>query len=40
MVSIRKLSMFIDGFNFSPVKVGNIHFKNGSTEMTYIMSSN
>ena len=40
MVSIKKLSMFIDGFNFSPVKVGNIHFKNVSTEMTYIMSSN
>ena len=40
MVSIQKLSIFIDGFNFSPVKVGQIHFKNGSTEMTYIMSSN
>ena len=40
MVSIKKLSIFIDGFNFSPVKVSNIHFKNGSTEMTYIMSSN
>lgn len=40
MVSIQKLSLFIDGFNFSPVKVGQIHFKNGSTEMTYIMSSN
>ena len=40
MVSIQKLSLFIDGFNFTPVKVSNIHFKNGSTEMTYIMSSN
>ena len=40
MVSIQKLSLFIDGFNFSPVKVSDIHYKNDSEEMTYIMTSN
>ena len=40
MVSIQKLSLFIDGFNFSPIKVSNIHFKNDSNEMTYVMTNN
>ena len=40
MVSIRKFSQFIDSFNFYPVKVDQIHYKNSSNEMTYIMTSN
>ena len=40
MVSVRKFSQFIDSFNFYPVKVDQIHFKNDSNEMTYIMTSN
>jgi len=40
MVSIQKLSQFIDSFNFYPVKVGHIHFKNTSNDMTYVMTSN
>ena len=40
IVSIQKLTKFIDGFNFSPVKVSDIHYKNNSEEMTYIMTSN
>ena len=40
MVSVQKLSKFIDSFNFYPVDVGKIHFKNASQEMTYIMTSN
>ena len=40
MVSIRKLSEFIDSFNFFPVKVNKIHFKNVSKDMTYVMTSN
>ena len=40
MVSIQKLSMFIDGFNFSPVKIDKILHKNNSIDMTNIMTSN
>ena len=40
MVSVQKLSKFIDSFNFYPVNVGHIHFKNNSKEMTYVMTSN
>ena len=40
MISIQKLSKFIDGFNFAPVKVHKIHHKNESNEMTHIMTSN
>ena len=40
MVSIQKLSIFIDSFNFSPIQVNKIHYKNTSTDMTYVMSSN
>jgi Ca2+-binding EF-hand superfamily protein len=40
MVSVQKLSKFIDGFNFYPLKVCSIRQKNDSNEMTYIMSSN
>ena len=40
MVSIQKLSRFIDAFNFYPVRVNKIKNKNASNELTYIMSSN
>lgn len=40
MVSIQKLTKFIDAFNFSPVRVNKIHMKNDSHEMTYVMTSN
>lgn len=40
MVSIRKLTEFIDSFNFYPVKVNKIHYKNVSKDMTYVMTSN
>ena len=40
MVSIQKLSRFIDAFNFYPVRVNKIKNKNSSNELTYIMTSN
>lgn len=40
MVSVRRLTQFIDSFNFYPVKVNKIHFKNSSSDMTYVMTSN
>ena len=40
MVSIQKLSIFIDSFNFSPVPVHSIRHKNDSNGMTYVMTSN
>ena len=40
MVSIQKLTKFIDSFNFSPINVAHINFKNDSNEMTYVMTSN
>ena len=40
MVSIQKLSTFIDSFNFSPINVAHINYKNDSNEMTYVMTSN
>jgi len=40
MISIQKLSQFIDGFNFSAVKVHTLLYKNASNEMTHIMTSN
>jgi len=40
MVSVQKLTIFIDSFNFFPVKVDKIHFKNTSQEMTHVMTSN
>jgi len=40
MVSIQKLGKFIDSFNFSPVKVGQLIQKNDSYEMTHVMSMN
>lgn len=40
MISVQKFSQFIDSFNFFPVKVDQIHFKNDSNEMTYVMTSN
>ena len=39
MVSIQKLSKFIDAFNFYPVRVNKIKSKNASTGLTYVMSS-
>lgn len=39
-VSIVKLTQFIDGFNFYPLRINSIKGKNDSTEVTYIMSSN
>ena len=40
MVSIQKLTKFIDSFNFSPINVAHINYKNDSNEMTYVMTSN
>lgn len=40
MVSVIKLSQFIDTFNYYPVRVNKIHYKNDSPELTYVMSSN
>ena len=40
MVSLQKLTKFIDSFNFYPVKVDQIHFKNTSYEMTHVMTGN
>jgi hypothetical protein len=39
-VSIVKLSKFIDGFNFYPLRVNKIHSKNDSEALTYIMTAN
>ena len=39
-VSVQKLTIFIDSFNFYPVKVDSIHFKNDSYEMTNVMTQN
>ena len=40
MVSIQKLTRFIDAFNFYPVRVSQLHYKNTSNDMTYVMTSN
>lgn len=40
IVRIQLLTQFIDLFNFYPVKVHNLRYKNDSNELTYIMSSN
>ena len=40
MVSIQKLSKFIDIFNFYPIHIGGIRKKNHSDELTFIMTSN
>ena len=38
-VRINLLTQFIDLFNFYPVKVGKLRYKNDSNEFTYIMNS-
>ena len=38
-VRIHLLTQFIDLFNFYPVKVGKLRYKNDSNEFTYIMNS-
>jgi hypothetical protein len=40
IVRIQLLTQFIDLFNFYPVKVSNLRYKNDSNEVTYVMSSN
>ena len=40
MVSIQNLGKFIDSFNFSAVKVGQLIQKNDSYEMTHVMTMN
>lgn len=40
MISLQKLTKFIDGFNFYPLRVNKLHNKNDSKELTYVMSSN
>lgn len=40
IVRIQLLTQFIDLFNFYPVKVDNLRYKNDSNELTYVMSSN
>ena len=39
MVSIQKMSRFIDAFNFYPVRVNKIRNKNASNNLTSIMHS-
>jgi hypothetical protein len=40
MVSIQKLSKFIDVFNYYPIYVTNLRKKNDSDELTFVMTSN
>ena len=40
MVSIQKLSKFIDVFNYYPIYVNSLKKKNDSDELCYIMTSN
>ena len=40
MISIQKLSKFIDIFNYYPIHVHTIRKKNDSNELTFIMNSN
>ena len=39
MILIKLLTKFIDTFNYLPVKVNKLRYKNDSNEFTYIMSS-
>ena len=39
-VRLQLLTQFIDLFNYYPVKVNKLRYKNDSNELTYIMSSN
>lgn len=39
VVLIQLLTKFIDTFNYLPVKVNKLRYKNDSNEFTYIMSS-
>lgn len=38
-VRIHLLTQFIDLFNFYPIKVGKLRYKNDSNEFTFIMNS-
>lgn len=40
MVSIQKLSKFIDVYNYYPIYVNSLRKKNDSDELTFIMTSN
>jgi hypothetical protein len=40
IVKIQALTEFIDLFNYYPLRVCNIRYKNDSNELTYIMNSN
>ena len=39
VIIIQKLTQFIDMFNFYPIKVHKVRYKNDSNELTYIMNS-
>ena len=39
VVVIQKLTQFIDMFNFYPIKVHKVRYKNDSNELTYVMNS-
>lgn len=39
VILIKLLTKFIDTFNYLPVKVNKLRYKNDSNEFTYIMSS-
>ena len=39
VVVIQKLTMFIDMFNFYPLKVHKVRYKNDSDGLTYVMTS-
>jgi len=39
-VKIQLLTQFIDLFNYYPVKVNKLRYKNDSNEVTYVMYSN
>ena len=39
VVVLQKLTQFIDMFNFYPIKVHKVRYKNDSNELTYVMNS-
>ena len=39
VVSIQKLTQFIDMFNYYPIKVHKVRYKNDSDGLTYVMNS-
>lgn len=40
VIRIQLLTNFIDLFNYYPLKVNKLRYKNDSNELTYVMNSN